>query len=30
MMAEALTLVLFAAGYVVLMRWLLPRLGIPT
>jgi len=29
-MSEALVLILFVAAYVVLMRWILPRLGVPT
>jgi hypothetical protein len=29
-MSEALVLILFVAGYVVLMRWVLPRFGVPT
>ncbi len=29
-MAEWLWLVLFIAAYIVLMRWVLPRLGVPT
>jgi hypothetical protein len=29
-MAEALWVVLFFAAYIVLMRWVLPRLGVPT
>ena len=29
-MAEVLWVVLFLVGYVVLMRWVLPRLGVPT
>jgi len=29
-MAEALWLVLFLVAYIVLMRWVLPRLGVPT
>ena len=29
-MAELLLGVLFLVGYVVLMRWVLPRLGVPT
>lgn len=29
-MAEWLWLVIFFAAYVVLMRWVLPRLGVPT
>jgi hypothetical protein len=29
-MNEALILILFIAAYVVLMRWVLPRLGVPT
>lgn len=29
-MAELLWVVLFLVGYVVLMRWVLPRLGVPT
>jgi hypothetical protein len=30
MMAEALLLVLVFAAYIVLMRWVLPRLGVQT
>jgi hypothetical protein len=29
-MAEGLWLVLFIAAYIVLMRWVLPRLGVAT
>ena len=29
-MAELSWVVLFLVGYVVLMRWVLPRLGVPT
>jgi hypothetical protein len=29
-MAEGLWLVLFFAAYVLVMRWVLPRLGVPT
>jgi hypothetical protein len=29
-MAEGFWLILFFAAYIVLMRWVLPRLGIPT
>jgi len=29
-MPEWLTLVLFAAGYFAVMKWVLPRLGVPT
>jgi len=29
-MAEAFWLVLFLAAYIVLVRWVLPRLGVPT
>jgi hypothetical protein len=29
-MAEGLWLVLFIAAYVLVMRWVLPRLGVPT
>jgi hypothetical protein len=29
-MNELLWLVIFLAAYIVLMRWVLPRLGIPT
>ncbi len=29
-MSDALFLVLLLAGYVVLMRWVLPVLGVPT
>ena len=29
-MTGLLWVVLFLAGYVVLMRWVLPRLGVPT
>jgi hypothetical protein len=29
-MAEWLWVVLFFAAYIVLMRWVLPRLGVPT
>jgi len=29
-MAELLWVVLFLVGYIVLMRWVLPRLGVPT
>jgi hypothetical protein len=29
-MPEWLPIVLLLAGYVVLMRWILPRLGVPT
>jgi hypothetical protein len=29
-MPDWLWIVLFFAGYVVLMRWVLPRLGVPT
>jgi hypothetical protein len=30
MMAEGLLLVLVIVAYIVLMRWVLPRLGVPT
>ena len=29
-MLDWLWLIVFLAGYIVLMRWVLPRLGIPT
>lgn len=29
-MPELLILVIFVVGYLVLMRWVLPRLGVPT
>ncbi len=29
-MPEWLTIVLSLAGYILLMRWILPRLGVPT
>ncbi len=29
-MAEWLWIVLFIAAYIALMRWVLPRLGVPT
>ncbi|MEZ5354266.1 MAG: hypothetical protein R2762_16635 [Bryobacteraceae bacterium] len=29
-MPEWLTMILLLAGYVVVMRWVLPRLGVPT
>ena len=29
-MSQTLALILFVAGYVVLMRWILPRFGVPT
>ncbi len=29
-MPEWLTVLIFLAAYIVLMRWILPRLGVPT
>ena len=29
-MTEVLEIVLLAAGYIVLMRWILPKFGVPT
>ena len=29
-MPEWLSILLFVVGYVVVMRWVLPRLGVPT
>lgn len=29
-MPEWLTPILFLAGYILVMRWLLPRMGVPT
>ncbi len=29
-MGDLLTLVLLLAGYIVLMKWVLPRFGVPT
>jgi hypothetical protein len=29
-MNETLKLLLFVGGYILLMRWVLPRLGVPT
>lgn len=29
-MSDALKLLLFAIAYIVAMRWVLPRLGVPT
>lgn len=29
-MPEWLEVILFLAGYIVVMRWVLPRLGVPT
>ena len=30
LMSDVLTIVLFVIGYIVIMRWVLPRLGVPT
>lgn len=29
-MSDWLTLLIFLAAYIVLMKWILPRLGVPT